>query len=187
MDNKNGFFVDESNTKIKNKIQDEEFIFNSEINCIFCNSSFLDLEIKKVFNISCCGQCRYNKLKFVTKTTATKHYLLTESDLKNLKFISRPNPHKGNWHDMCLYLEDEIKKISMNKYQNEENLEEIKNNRIEIIKNRKIKKLKTKIRDLKRKTIITRPEIKKHTHFFIGSSKIKKCKECGMEIERESI
>jgi DNA-repair protein complementing XP-A cells len=187
MDNENGFFTEESTPKQRNITHTQDFVFNSSTKCIYCESAFLDQELDKVFGLACCTQCRYTNIKFVTKTTATKHYLLCENDLKNLKFISRPNPHKGNWHDMCLYLEDQIRTISMNKYGDEEVLEEIKNKRVDTIKRRKIKKLKTKIRDLKRKTFVDKEEKKKHVHEFVGSSNIKKCKECGMEIEQENI
>ncbi|KAK6090617.1 hypothetical protein P3W45_000340 [Vairimorpha bombi] len=143
MDNENGFFTEESTPKQRNITHTQDFVFNSSTKCIYCESAFLDQELDKVFGLACCTQCRYTNIKFVTKTTATKHYLLCENDLKNLKFISRPNPHKGNWHDMCL--------------------------------------------DLKRKTFVDKEEKKKHVHEFVGSSNIKKCKECGMEIEQENI
>ena len=88
---------------------------------------------------------------------------------------------------MLLYLEDEIINISMNKYGNEDALEKIKLKRTETIKNRKIKKLKIKIRDLKRRTFVKTTENKKHTHSFIGTDKLKTCEICGLTLEQEEI
>lgn len=186
-DEENGFFISENTLIPSKKSLIDDLPYDTNTKCIHCSSPFIDNELHKTFAIMCCSQCRYKKLKFVTKTTAIKEYLLSDYDLKNLKYISRPNPHKGNWHDMLLYLEDEIINISMNKYGNEDALEKIKLKRTETIKNRKIKKLKIKIRDLKRCTFVKTTENKKHTHSFIGTDKLKTCEICGLTLEQEEI
>lgn len=187
MEDKDGFFIDDEKIIIKQKNKIEDLPFDSNTKCMFCDSPFLDFEISKIFSIYCCRQCRYEKLKFITKTCAIKNYLLNEYDLRDLKYITRPNPHKGNWHDMILYIENQIKSICMKKYGNEEAVEEIIKNRKESIKQRKIKKLKTKIRDLKRRTIVKTNTREQHSHEFTGIGGVKKCIICGMKIEQEEI
>lgn len=183
-----GFFPEE-NTKEINKTEDIEVSFplSDSNTCKYCASVPLNAEILKIFNINVCKECGYKKLKFITKTTANKEYLLSNEDIKNLKYISRPNPHKGTWHDMQLYLLDEILEICLSKYGTLEKIEEIKMERENTNKKRKIKKLKTKIRDLKRRTIISQESIVKHVHDFEGEGTTKKCTTCGITIEQEEI
>lgn len=154
--------------------------------CSFCDTPYIDTEMYTTFNIKTCRDCK-RSIKLITKTTALKEYLLTNEDLNKLNFITRPNPHKGNWHDMCLYMEEEVKKVSMNKFENEETLEKVKEERKEIIKNRKIKNIKKRIRDLKRRTFVDSVCNKEeHVHEFVGTDGNKVC-SCGMEIEQEEI
>lgn len=183
-----GFFPEE-NGKDVSKTEDIVVTFPlSDLNtCRYCGSVPLNPELLKTFNINVCKQCGYTKLKFVTKTTANKEYLLANEDFKDLKYISRPNPHKGTWHDMHLYLLDEILEIATLKYNSLEKIEEIKIERENVNKKRKIKKLKSKIRDLKRRTIVKQPVGEKHSHNFEGDGTTKRCTICGMIIEQEEV
>ncbi|WUR04100.1 DNA repair protein RAD14 [Vairimorpha necatrix] len=182
-----GFFVDTENIKQLKKQKIEDLPYDDALKCKYCDSPFIDSELYTTFNINSCKDCKYKNIKFITKTSVFKDYLLSEYDIRNIKYISRPNPHKGNWHDMLLYLEEEIKNISINKYGSEEEIEKNKNKKKEIIKNRKIKKLKMRVRELKRKTIVQEIRKEIHEHKFEGSGIKKKCQICGLEIEQEII
>ncbi|KAF9765069.1 DNA repair protein RAD14 [Nosema granulosis] len=191
-ENENGFFPENKNDVSLEetvKIEDVPLILPlSDLNtCKYCSSLPLDPEILKIFGLNICKQCRYTKLKFVTKTTANREYLLSNEDFKDLHYISRPNPHKGTWHDMQLYLLDEILEIAFKKYETLEKIEEVKQERDEKNKKRKIKKLKTKIRELKRRTIVKQSQQVKHTHVFSGEGCVKQCDICGMEVEQEEL
>ncbi|EOB12102.1 DNA-repair protein [Nosema bombycis CQ1] len=183
-----GFFTSQI-TKEKKIMNDVELSFPIEKSntCKYCESAHLDPEIINIFKISTCKQCRYSKMKFITKTTATKEYLLDNYELKCLKYLSRPNPHKGTWHDMHLYLEDEIVEIAKKKYGDLEKIEEIKSQREEVVTKRKIKNLQNRVRDLKRRTITKETKIERHIHNFIGEGSIKQCTGCGLKVEQEQI
>lgn len=179
----------ESKTEIKNKIVDEFFVdesLNNDTVCKFCSKCPIDQELKNIFGLNVCRSCKKN-IKFITKTTCKENYLLSDYDLKEFKHLTRPNPHKGTWSNMNLYLEDEIINCAKTKYENLENIEKIKEKREIDLMERKKKKLRKNIRDYKRKTILIKKNIKpKHEHQFVIENGIKKCK-CGLEFEEEDI
>ncbi len=175
-----GGFIGEE--EIFNDLNFEEF----DEKCSFCNSFGIIKEIKNTFGTVICNKCKKEKLKFITKTTARKDYLLTEEELTQFKFLTRPNPHRIARNDMCLYLEEEIKNYSISKHESVENLEKVKKERVENRRSKRIKKLKTNINKIKKRGSVNLVVRKKHVHKFIQKNNKGVC-ECGLEIEMETV
>ena len=153
--------------------------------CTFCGRLPLSEEIEKVFGKRVCYPCSYSRLQFVTKTTCRQKYLLTEEELAHFRCLARPNPRKGTWNDMQLYLEEEIAAHSASKYGSLEEVARLREERVAQAKERRVKRLRGRVRDLKRQTFIAQPRAD-HTHKFMFSDGKGVC-ECGMEIEHEEL
>lgn len=182
-----GFFRDENATPSRKSTEDSSIVVpvDSADKCIFCGEVLLNCEIKRLFQMNVCSGCSWEKLKFITKTRCIQEYLLTVDELKHFSYLSRPNPHKGTWNDMQLFLEDQIKEFAMEKYDSLEAIEKIKKDRERQRKTRKLENVKKRVKELKRKTFLNiRKE--KHIHKFENRDNKTVC-ECGMEIEEEEI
>lgn len=181
-----GFFQEPETAPADSKVKEDcSLSLNADQNesCMYCKAVPVVFEIKKIFSIRVCSSCSRTNLKFITKTQCKSNYLLTEEELGEFRFLSRPNPHKGSWSDMILYLEKEIVDFSMRKHESIENIELIKIERKEKIKRGKIEKIKTKVKDLKRKTFLRAKE-DKHKHAFVSKGDYSEC-NCGMRIDEE--
>lgn len=183
-----GFFLENEDQKKKNVLQEELSIklpIKDNIQCKFCSGIPIDVEIKKIFEMNVCSSCSRTELKFITKTKCITEYLLTSDELKQFKYLSRPNPHKGTWNDMQLYLESQIVEFALEKYDSLQNIELEKDDRKKKKKQKKLDKVKKRVKELKKKTFIA-PEVRKHQHKFISKNGHSEC-ECGMKIEEEEI
>lgn len=183
-----GFFLENVDEEVKETVQEDPSIIlpvSSNAKCKFCNGIPLDIEIKKTFGINVCSSCSRTELKYITKTKCTSEYLLTSDELKQFKYLSRPNPHKGTWNDMQLYLEAQIVEYALKKYDSLENIELEKDNRKVKKKQKKLDKMKKRVKELKRKTFIPH-QVEKHQHKFVTKNGYSEC-ECGMRIEEEEI
>ncbi|KAM0681546.1 DNA repair protein rad14 [Glugoides intestinalis] len=154
--------------------------------CVFCEGVPVDLEIKNTFNMTVCLKCTRTQLKLITKTKCISDYLLNDCELQHFKHLSRPNPRKGTWNDMQLFLETEIVEFAIKKFDSISNIESIKMERKVKIKERKLKKIKQSVRELKKKTFLV-PESKKHIHKFTNKNGTYSSCECGMKIEEEEL
>lgn len=156
-------------------------------NCRYCLQIPIDEEIDEIFGILVCRNCRYKELKLITKTSCLSNYLLTSEELRNFSFLDRPNPHKGTWSNMNLYLEDQIVEFAVKKWGSMEEIRKTKEKRGKALEDRKIRKLKDRIKDLKRRTRVKGENVEKHVHEFVvtleGTSRCK----CGMVIEQEEL
>lgn len=183
-----GFFKDEE-AKEKQYLSEEQGLLIplcKKDACKFCNSVPIDLEIQKCFNIPVCYTCNREKLKFITKTTCRQDYLLSDEELKQFKYLTRPNPHKGSWNEMQLYLEDEIKNFSIQKHGSNDEITKKKAEKREKRKSQKLQKIKDNVKELKKKTFLPQRE-EKHIHKFINiDGKTAEC-SCGMKIEQEEL
>lgn len=182
-----GFFSEKSENKPKNCLQDDLVILPISENecCEYCKSIPILYEIKKLFNILVCYSCSRSELNFITKTDSKNRFLLTEEEIRQFKYLSRPNPHKGSWNEMQLYLEKEIIEFSISKHGSFENIEAIKTKRKDLQKKKKMDKVKKRVKELKKRTFLVEKE-ERHAHKFIRKDGISKCK-CGMEIEEEEL
>lgn len=181
-----GFFREEDTEQNQKIIEDLGITIplQKENTCKFCQSVPIDLEILKCFKIPVCYTCNREKLKFITKTTCKQEYLLSDDELKQFKFLTRPNPHKGTWNDMQLYLENEIRDFSIQKHGSNELIAEKKSTKKEKRKQSKLKKIKNRVKELKKKTFLPEEKVK-HVHKFIYKGNGKSECDCGMKIDQE--
>lgn len=188
-DEENGGFFPEPEEDILSKnivdVQSLSLVLEQNDSCMYCKAVPIVFEIKKVFSILICKSCSKTDLKFITKTQCKSSYLLTEEELKEFKCLKRPNPHKGSWSDMALYLEKQIYDFSVKKHGDMSLIEKIKSERKEKTKNRKINKIKVKIKELRRKTFLKKKE-EIHKHIFVAKGCYSEC-SCGMKIDEEII
>lgn len=182
-----GFFRDNdvSNQKINIEEQSVRIPVESKDTCMYCGKIPLDSEIKSIFDINICNTCSKTELNFITKTKCMQTYLLTSEELKHFKCLSRPNPHKGTWNDMQLFIEKQIVDFAIKKHGELINIEKLKNDRKIKNKNKKLETVKKRVKELKRKTFLTK-ENEKHVHSFVNHGKYSIC-ECGMKIEEEEL
>lgn len=187
MEDENGGFI---RTEIEefsesSASEDLKLPLTNENICIYCGGVPLSAEMKNIFNLKICKECRFKKVKFITKTRCKEDYLLNEDEILNFKYLTRPNPHKGTWNDMQLYIEEEIRDFSLKKFGTEAQIEEIKKERIQKNKKQKIERIKKKVKEMKNRTFI-HPKKEKHIHKFIRNGKKSIC-DCGMIIEQEEL
>ncbi|KAF2106789.1 XPA protein C-terminus-domain-containing protein [Lophiotrema nucula] len=185
--------------------------------CRECSSLEIDWKWQDVFGIGVCNRCKDevpDKYSLLTKTEAREDYLLTDPELKDeelLPHLERPNPHKTNWNNMQLFLRLQVEAyaFSPQKWGSPEALDVEYEKRSKIAKERKEKKFKNKLDELKKRTRVEaykrakmggggsaqfgdkiRGIGDKHVHEW-GRSLLnpetgmmkKRCEECGMEVE----
>lgn len=181
--------------------------------CAECQSLDIDFVWAEVFHVAVCGRCKDKfpeKYSLLTKTEVKDDYLLTDEECRDeelLPHLSKPNPHKAHWHDMMLFLRCQVEAYAFGsgKWGSAEALDEEFERRQVATKERKERKFKKGLLDLKRKT---RGEqyrramkgdgpggfgetIKggRHEHEWgvtverEDGVSVKSCKECGMEVE----
>ncbi|ELA42783.1 DNA repair protein [Vittaforma corneae ATCC 50505] len=186
-----GFFRNESSAAFKNVVEDPSILVSILVPvkpkdcCMHCGRVPLDYEVKNVFDISVCTSCSRTELKFITKTKCLQDYLLTPDELKQFKYLTRPNPHKNTWNDMQLFIESQIQEFAVGKHGKLETIEKLKEDRKIKNKTRKLESVRRRVKDLKKRTFLTHYE-EKHIHKFISKGNISIC-ECGMSIEEEEL
>ncbi|ELQ75360.1 DNA excision repair protein XPA/XPAC/RAD14 [Trachipleistophora hominis] len=185
-----GFIKDENN-KAKEQKQAYETSLKLPIIanklCKYCDNPRIDFEVQQAFGISVCNECKYTKLRLINKTAIIKEYLLGNEDLKDVKCLTRPNPKKGTWSDMQLFQLEEIETIAKRKWGSIENIENEKERRKELLLDKKKKKIRKRVKELRKCTLIEdRMKINTHKHTFILVDGVCKC-ECGMVVDQEEI
>lgn len=160
---------------------------------------------------SACKDKFPEKYSLLTKTEAKDDYMLTDAELKDeelLPHLEKPNPHKSSWNSMMLFMRCQVEEYAIKqKWGSEEALDAAYEAREKEKKRRKSEKFKNKLQELKKRTRVEawkrankgenggnfgdvvgrsgkhehewgRPEVDDDT----GVS-VKKCIECGMEVE----
>lgn len=188
LNNEGGFIIKEEviNTSLlinKELIKESDYI---NLDCKFCKNMKINKELYNTFKLNVCNDCKYKQIKLITKTTCKKEFLLTEEELNHFKYLLKPNPNKSTYVDMHLYLFNEIKDFAIKKYNSYENIEKEKEERKINLLKRKKTKMKKRIKDLKRKTIIEKREYEKHKHEFEEINGNLICK-CGLVVEQEEL
>lgn len=185
--------------------------------CRECSSLEIDWKWQDIFGIGVCNICKEklpDKYSLLTKTEARDDYLLTDPELKDedlLPHLERPNPHKQSFHAMQLFLRLQVEAYAFSpaKWGSAEALDEEYEKRSKISKQRKEKKFKNKLEDLKKRTRVEaykrarlggsgdaqfgqkiKGRYDRHEHEWgrsvldpeTGMTK-KRCEECGMEVE----
>lgn len=176
--------------------------------CHECKSIEIDKKMQEIFGCLVCKRCKEKypeKYSLLTKTECKEDYFLTDPELADeslFKRIIKENPHSGTFSRMQLFLRYQIEEYAFNKWGGEEQLdkewlrrEEMKKNRREKKFNNKLKEMRKKLRaeELTRNLRLARDN--KHTHDWSAPVKrvdkennlenlyVKRCTECGMEIE----
>lgn len=179
--------------------------------CYECGSFDLDKKMKEIFNCRVCKSCKEKhpeKYALLTKTECKEDYFLTEPELADIglfKRIVKENPHSGTFSRMQLFLRYQIEEYAFKKWGSSDNLDNEWLRREEMRKNRREKKFNNKLKEMRKKLRaeeLTRnlrsqrdkkhihdwslPEKKKNVDGKEGESDnayIKRCIECGMEVE----
>lgn len=148
----------------------------------------------------------------LTKTEAREDYLLTDPELKDeelLPHLVRPNPHRATWNNMMLFLRYQVEEyaFSEKKWGSPEKLDEEFERREGGKKKKREEKFKNKLQELKKRTRVEAYRRKrengagganfgdlvgregKHVHDWMRPVEneegvgIKRCADCGMEVE----
>ncbi|KAJ1672422.1 DNA repair protein rad14 [Coemansia sp. RSA 25] len=191
---------------------------NDETKCCECGSIDLDMVYLKIFKVMVCKPCIDNipdKYSLLTKTEAkeassasnsseginlyTGDYLLTDSELRDRELFpvwEKANPHKSTWNNMLLYMRQHLESFAAKKWDGLENLDKEFERRIDEKRERKEKKYKQSVANLRRRTRVEEWEKSRrerlkieaaHEHVYepIDESE-QKCTVCGMVIEVET-
>lgn len=178
--------------------------------CFDCGSIDLDKKMKEIFHCRVCKSCKEKhpeKYSLLTKTECKEDYFLTEPELadENLfRRIVKANPHSGTFSRMQLFLRFQIEEYAFKKWGSAEALDKEWLRREEMKKNRREKKFNNKLKEMRKKLRaeeLTRNlrsvRDKKHVHEWSqpqqkektekenseNGIQIKRCIDCGMEVE----
>ncbi|KAI7376493.1 DNA repair protein, partial [Hortaea werneckii] len=181
--------------------------------CRECGSLEIDWQWDDTLQCQICYTCKEKypeKYSLLTKTEAKEDYLLTDPELRDetlLPRLEKPNPHKSTWNNMMLYLRYQVEEYAFSdrKWGSAEALDEEFERRQKEAKDRKERKFKSKLNELKKRTRVDAYKRGraggggefgdtigrgKHEHEWgrsvedptTGMTK-KACVECGMEVE----
>lgn len=181
--------------------------------CRECGTLEIDWLWDDELKVQICATCKEKfpeKYSLLTKTEAKEDYLLTDPELKDtslLPHLEKPNPHKSSWNNMMLYLRFQVEEyaFSEQKWGSAEALDAEFERRQKETKERKEKKFKNKLADLKKRTRVDAYKKARgggggefgdvigkgrHEHEWgaavedveTGMMK-RRCVECGMEVE----
>lgn len=181
--------------------------------CRECGILEIDWQWDELLGCQVCNTCKEKipeKYSLLTKTEAKEDYLLTDPELRDeelLPHLEKPNPHKATWNNMMLYLRFQVEEyaFSARKWGSPEALDAEFERRQKEAKDRKEKKFRNKLQELKKRTRVDAYKRGraggggdfgdtigkgKHEHEWgrsvedpeTGMSK-KTCVECGMEVE----
>ncbi|KAI6790915.1 DNA repair protein [Hortaea werneckii] len=181
--------------------------------CRECGSLEIDWQWDDTLQCQICYTCKEKypeKYSLLTKTEAKEDYLLTDPELRDetlLPRLEKPNPHKSTWNNMMLYLRYQVEEYAFSdrKWGSAEALDEEFERRQKEAKDRKERKFKSKLNELKKRTRVDAYKRGraggggefgdtigrgKHEHEWgrsvedpsTGMTK-KSCVECGMEVE----
>ena len=198
-----GFIKEEKNTNEQNTktiIKDQN---TKIISCKFCKILNVSIEIFNTFEINVCLSCSYKNIEFITKTEALKNYLLTDSEIKGLRFLKKENTrHTGGFKSrfIYLYLKSDVEEIALTKYESLDAIEDEKEKRILKLKDRKKVQIKKRVKEMRKKTMImkineknyfeNKTSCKNHDFKSLGKNnfiEMKECKICGLKIEEETL
>ncbi|KAK3676342.1 DNA repair protein rad14 [Recurvomyces mirabilis] len=128
--------------------------------CQDCGSLEIDWQWDELLKCQVCHTCKEKlpeKYSLLTKTEAKEDYLLTDPELRDeslLPHLEKPNPHKSTWNNMMLYLRFQVEAyaFSKKKWGSAAALDEEFERRQKEGKDRKEKKFRNKLEELKKRT-----------------------------------
>ncbi|KAJ2067361.1 DNA repair protein rad14, partial [Coemansia sp. S155-1] len=128
---------------------------NDVTKCCECGSIDLDMVYLKIFKVMVCKPCVDkipDKYSLLTKTEAKEDYLLTDSELRDRELFpvwEKANPHKSTWNNMLLYMRQHLESFAAKKWDGLENLDKEFERRIDEKRERKEKKYKQSVANLR--------------------------------------
>ncbi|KAJ2492961.1 DNA repair protein rad14 [Coemansia sp. RSA 2050] len=169
-------------------IDDIPFDPNGETKCCECGSVDLDMVYLKIFKVMVCKPC-IDKIP-------DKYSLLTKTEAKEAMW-EKANPHKSTWNNMLLYMRQHLESFASKKWDGLDNLDKEFERRIDEKRERKEKKYKQSVANLRRRTRVEEWEKTRrqrlnievaHEHDYepIDGGSEQKCTICGMVIEVET-
>ncbi|KAL0262400.1 DNA repair protein rad14 [Diplodia seriata] len=128
--------------------------------CRECGSREIDFQWQDVFGVAVCGACKERvpeRYSLLTKTEAREDYLLTDPELRDEELfprLERPNPRSPTYHSMQLFLRCQLEAyaFSPRKWGGADALDAEFARREADKKDRKEKRFKSKLEDLKKRT-----------------------------------
>ena len=86
--------------------------------CQECGTTNYDKKFYEEFQILICYACRraLPEYALITKSAAKADWLVTDTDLYHLPFMSKPNKAKPQWGNISLYVTKMVEQLSMNRY-----------------------------------------------------------------------
>ena len=173
----------------------------------------IDFQWEEVLKCQICHSCKEKfpeKYSLLTKSECKDDYLLTDPELRDedlLPRLEKPNPHKSTWHNMMLFLRFQVEEYAFSdkKWGSAEGLDKEWERRQTEAKERKEKKFRSKLNELKKRTRVDAYKRSlgggggkfgdtigtgRHEHEWgravedpeTGMTK-KACVECGLEVE----
>ncbi|GAA5936838.1 DNA repair protein RAD14 [Sporobolomyces koalae] len=189
------------NARVQNQLRGSAMSIDPKENpqCKHCQTRDLDEQLRNVFGVMVCTQCkkdRPDEYSLLTKTECKEDYLLTEPELKDTELMPhllRPNPHRPTYSNMMLFLRCQVEAYAFSdkKWGSPENLDAEFEKREAEKRVKKNKKFENKLKELRKKTktnVWHKREDDKHVHVFedVEGSGVQKCATCGVEVEVES-
>ncbi|EOD46323.1 putative dna repair protein rad14 protein [Neofusicoccum parvum UCRNP2] len=128
--------------------------------CGECGSREIDFQWRAVFGVAVCGACKERlpeRYSLLTKTEAREDYLLTDPELRDEQLfprLERPNPRSATYHSMQLFLRCQLEAyaFSARKWGGPDALDAEFARREADKKDRREKRFKSKLDDLKKRT-----------------------------------
>ncbi|KAJ3219115.1 hypothetical protein HK099_004809 [Clydaea vesicula] len=174
IDSKGGFFLEKdveedsefNRFEEKKKKKERKLVMDPPLSiiasqnpkCIKCKSIDLDPLILKHFSVLVCKDCKQKypeEFSLLTKTEVKEDYLLTDGELRDtdlFKVWEKPNPLKSSYSNMLLYIRCQVENYVIKKWGSLEGLDkEFERREIEK-KQRKEKKYKIQLLELRKKT-----------------------------------
>ncbi|GAA5932852.1 hypothetical protein JCM10213_009226 [Rhodosporidiobolus nylandii] len=169
--------------------------------CIHCGTTDLDDQLRTVFGVMVCANCkkeRPDSYSLLTKTECKEDYLLTEPELRDTELMPhllRPNPHRSTYSNMMLFLRCQVEEYAFSdkKWGSPEALDAEFERREAEKKDKKSKKFAKKLQELRKKTktnVWHRRVDAEHKHEFEDvqdedGETVQRCKQCGFEVDVE--
>jgi len=74
--------------------------------CVWCSSASISDYFDEKFGERICTACRKTRPEYgmISKSNAKLRYLVTDKDMRSLRFIEKPNPSNAKFRDMKLFL-----------------------------------------------------------------------------------
>eukprot|EP00891_Asterochloris_glomerata_P003060 jgi/Astpho2/3060/e_gw1.00051.213.1_t len=77
------------------------------LGCSKCGNLSFNKQWQEAFGVVFCNGCKASE-ELISKGTAKQTLLVTDSDLKKLGSITKPNPQHKDWAPMRLYLLSQV-------------------------------------------------------------------------------